>query len=112
VVGDAGALDYEPIGYGFTGGGSGRLGRGGPHWYGDNKGTTVFEVKRPNASAEHPTMKPTELIEPMLERSCAPGGWVFDGFGGSGSTLIAAHRLSRRALLVELSPAYADVICR
>lgn len=112
VVGDDAALDYEPIGYGFTRGGSGRLGRGGPRWYGDNRGTTVFEVKRPSASSEHPTMKPTELIEAMLERSCAPGAWVFDGFGGSGSTMIAAHRLGRRSLLVELDTHYADVICR
>jgi DNA modification methylase len=37
---------------------------------------------------------------------------VFDGFGGSGSTLVAAHQLGRRARLVELSPAFCDVIVR
>ena len=37
---------------------------------------------------------------------------MLDGFGGSGSTMIAAHRTGRRALLVELDPHYADVICR
>lgn len=37
---------------------------------------------------------------------------MFDPFGGSGSTLIAAHRLGARALLCELDPQYADVICR
>ncbi len=35
-----------------------------------------------------------------------------DAFGGSGSTLIAAYRLSMRAYLVELDPVYADVICK
>lgn len=104
--------DFEPIMYGFTGGGEGRLGRGGDRWHGDHKQTTVFEVPRPKASREHPTMKPIELIEPMLRNSVAPGGLVFDPFAGSGSTMIAAHRACVRALLCELDPKYADVICR
>ena len=57
-------------------------------------------------------MKPVELIEPMLRNSCPPGGVVFDPFAGSGSTMIAAHRAGMRALLCELDPHYADVICR
>lgn len=104
--------DYEPVGYGFLPDGEGRLGRGGPNWHGDHKSTTVFEVPRPKASREHPTMKPVELIEPMLRNSCPPGGLVFDPFAGSGSTMIAAHRAGMRALLCELDPKYADVICR
>lgn len=103
---------YDPISYGFLPGGEGRLGRGGERWYGDNKSTTVFPVPRPKASREHPTMKPTELITMMLRSSCPPGGLVFDPFGGSGSTLIAAHSLGMAALLCELDPVYADVICR
>lgn len=109
---DAPALDFEPIAYGFTPGGEGRLGRGGKRWHGDNRSSTVFEVKRPTRSADHPTMKPVELVEAMLTNSCAPGAWVADGFAGSGSTLIAAHRLGRKAFVVELDPRYADVICR
>ncbi len=66
--------DHEPVLYGFTGGGEGRLGRGGPHWYGDNKQTTVFNVDKPKRNGEHPTMKPVELIERMLINSCPPGG--------------------------------------
>ncbi|MDQ1127575.1 DNA modification methylase [Microbacterium sp. SORGH_AS 505] len=104
--------DFEPIAYGFTAGGEGRLGRGGPRWFGDNRSSTVFDVRRPSRSAEHPTMKPVELVERMLVNSCPPGGWVLDGFAGSGTTLIAAHRLGRRAMVVELDPTYADVICR
>ncbi|WP_248240575.1 DNA modification methylase [Microbacterium kunmingense] len=104
--------EFEPIAYGFTAGGEGRLGRGGDHWHGDNRSSTVFDVARPSKSAVHPTMKPVELVEAMLVNSCAPGAWVIDGFAGSGSTLIAAHRLARKAFLVELDPSYADVICR
>ena len=38
-------------------------------------------------------------------------GWnVYDGFGGSGTTLIAAEQLNRNAFLMELDPHYCDVI--
>ena len=57
-------------------------------------------------------MKPVALINAMLANSLPPGGVVFDPFGGSGSTLIAAHGRGARALLVELDPNYADVIIR
>lgn len=104
--------EFDPIEYGFTPGGAGRLGRGGPHWYGDNKSSTVFQVARPKRSTVHPTMKPVELVERMLRNSCPPGGIVLDLYAGSGSTMIAAHRLGLRSVLVELDPKYADVICR
>lgn len=103
---------HDPVLCGFTPGAKGRNGRGGPRWHGDNKQTTVFEVPKPARNADHPTMKPTELILRMLKNSLAPGGLVLDLFGGSGSTLIAAHHHRARAALVELDPRYADVICR
>jgi 16S rRNA G966 N2-methylase RsmD len=37
---------------------------------------------------------------------------VLDPFGGSGTTMIAAERTGRRAVLLEIDPAYADVIVR
>ena len=103
---------HEPILYGFTPGGDGRLGRGGERWFGDNTQTTVFEIDRPSRSSEHPTMKPVALIDAMLANSLPPGGVVLDPFSGSGSTLIAAHGRGARALAVELDPRYADVILR
>ena len=103
---------HEPILYGFTPEGQGRLGRGGARWFGNNAQTTVFEFDRPHRNKEHPTMKPVALIGAMLKNSLPPGGIVFDPFGGSGSTLIAAHSLGARAFLVELDPKYADVIIR
>ena len=57
-------------------------------------------------------MKPVDLVVAMLKNSCPPGGLVLDLFGGSGSTLIAAHHLGAKARLVELDPRYVDVICR
>jgi DNA modification methylase len=101
---------HEAILYGFTAAGKGTLGRGGERWFGNNSQTTVFEFDRPARNAEHPTMKPVALIDAMLNNSLPPGGIVFDPFGGSGSTLIAAHNRCSRAFLAELDPRYADVI--
>jgi DNA modification methylase len=57
-------------------------------------------------------MKPVALVAAMLGNSCPKRGIVYDPFGGSGSTLIAAHQLGQKARLVELDPRYADVIVR
>ena len=57
----------------------------------------------------HPTQKPVELIEKILEVSDM-AGTVYDPFGGSGTTLIACEKLGRSALLCELSPDFCDVI--
>jgi site-specific DNA-methyltransferase (adenine-specific) len=57
-------------------------------------------------------MKPTGLIARALVRHSKPDDLVLDPFGGSGSTLIAAHLTDRSAALIELDPRYVDVICR
>lgn len=101
---------HEPILYGFTPGGEGRLGRGGPHWFGDNAQATVFNFDKPAASREHPTQKPIDLIKAMLTNSADRGDLVLDLFGGSGSTLVAADSLGIRARIVELDPRYVDVV--
>ena len=46
-----------------------------------------------------------------MNNSCPRNGLVLDLFGGSGSTLIAAHETNRVAYLMELDPHYVDVIC-
>ena len=58
----------------------------------------------------HPTMKPVKLITGMLANSTRRNDWVLDPFAGSGSTLVAAELLERRAALIELDPGYTDVI--
>lgn len=94
---------HEPILYGWAPGAS-------HNWFADRKQTTVLEFNRPSRNAEHPTMKPVELIEYCLTNSCAPKGLVLDLFGGSGSTLIACEKIGRSAALMELDPRYCDVI--
>ena len=86
---------------------------GGAHpWIGGRAQDNVLEVDRPKRSKEHPTMKPVELIERCLVNHFKGEAVILDPFGGSGSTLIACARLGLQARLVELSPAYCDVIRR
>jgi DNA modification methylase len=55
-------------------------------------------------------MKPVELIQRCLGNSVPYGGCVVDLFMGSGSTLIAAELMQRRAVGTEIDSRYADVI--
>ena len=74
--------------------------------------STVIRENRPTKSALHPTMKPIELVEKMIVWSSKPNEIVLDLFGGSGSTLVAAHKTNRVSYLMELDPRYVDVICK
>ena len=60
----------------------------------------------------HPTVKPVQMIADAIKDVSARGGIVLDLFGGSGSTLIAAHKTGRRGYLCELDPIYCDRIIR
>jgi DNA modification methylase len=59
----------------------------------------------------HATPKPVEMISRAVKSSAPVGGLVLEPFGGSGSTLIAAHQTNRVSYLMELDPKYVDVIC-
>lgn len=74
-------------------------------------GSTV-RAEKPKRSAEHPTMKPVDLVLGMLKNSSRRGDVVLDLFGGSGSTLIACQKAGRKARLMEFDPRFADVIVR
>ncbi|MEM8749796.1 MAG: DNA methyltransferase [Pseudomonadota bacterium] len=60
----------------------------------------------------HPTVKPAAMLADTLKDCCPRGGIVLDGFAGSGSIVIAAHKTGRRARAVEIDPLYCDTIIR
>jgi DNA modification methylase len=71
-------------------------------------GMNSFGSDRKDQLALHPTVKPVDLIVDAIKDVSERGGVVLDCFGGSGSTLIAAHKTARRARLIELDPLYVD----
>ena len=95
---------HEPILYGWKG----------PKrpWYGGRDQQSVFEIPRPRRSPEHPTAKPVALVEAQLRNSSKRGQPGYDPFCGSGTTLIAAERLGRPCLAMEIDPRYVDVCLR
>jgi DNA modification methylase len=96
---------YEPILYGWPEGVK-------RHWCGDRDQGDVWNIERPHKNDLHPTMKPVSLVERAIRNSSRKGDLVFDPFGGSGTTLIAAEKTGRHASLIELDPKYVDVIVR
>lgn len=72
--------------------------------------TTIMNEKKPQRSADHPTTKPVKLFGRQIRNSSRPGAVVLDTFGGSGTTIVAAEQLRRKARLMELTPHYCDVI--
>ena len=82
------------------------------YWCGARDQGNVWHFDKPVRNDLHPTMKPVALVERAIRNSSKPRDTVLDCFGGSGTTMIAAERTGRRAVLLELDPRYADVIVR
>lgn len=78
----------------------------------DSTPQDIIYEKKPLRNAEHPTMKPVELLSTLIKNSTKADDIVLDTFAGSGSTLIASAKTGRIARLVELDPHYCDVIRR
>jgi DNA modification methylase len=93
---------YEPILYGWK--------EGTDHfWCGARDQGDVWFFDKPSRNDLHPTMKPVALVERAIHNSSKSRDIILDPFGGSGTTMIAAERLGRRARLLELDPKYVDV---
>lgn len=75
-------------------------------------GASGFHTEREGDLAMHVTPKPMAMIADAILDVSHMDEIVLDPFGGSGSTLMAAHRTGRRARLIELDPLYCDVIVR
>jgi DNA modification methylase len=102
---------YEIIFHGYKPGGGGLN-----KWFGprtEEFASDIWQISRDASSTyQHPTQKPVALPARAIGNSSPPGGLVFEPFGGSGSTFIAAEQLGRKCYGMEISPAYCDVIVK
>lgn len=62
--------------------------------------------------AIHPTVKPVKLIAYHIMNSSKPGEIVYDGFSGSGSTIMACEKTGRCGRGIEFEPKYVDAIIK
>lgn len=70
---------------------------------------SVIRLRNRQGSAQHPTEKPIGIIRPLILYSTNPSDLVLDPFAGSGTTLVAAKQLNRRAVGIEINEAYCEV---
>jgi DNA modification methylase len=95
---------HEPCLYGW-------MDNGTHSWHSDRKQTSLWKFDKERV-AGHTTPKPVALVEKAISNSSKSGDIVIDLFGGSGSTLIAAEKIGRHSILMELDPKYCDVIIK
>jgi DNA modification methylase len=75
-------------------------------------GVSGFRSGRLDDLRAHPTVKPVALVADAI-RDCTPRkGIVLDPFLGSGTTILAAEKIGRRAYGIEIDPLYVDVAIR
>jgi DNA modification methylase len=75
-------------------------------------GANAFRAGRMDELRMHPTVKPVALIADAMKDCSRRGSIVLDAFAGSGSTIMAAEQVGRRAFCIEIDPRYVDVAVR
>ena len=90
------------------------------NWQGARDQSTLWEIDN-NLNAKtrnsdeitgHGTQKPVECMARPIRNNSKPNEYIYDPFGGSGTTLIACEKLGRRCLMQELDPRYVDMIVK
>lgn len=74
--------------------------------------TSFYDAKPMPSDVGHPTAKPIEWMERLINIASTPGEWVLDPFMGSGTTGVAAVNLGRKFIGIEIEPKYFDIACR
>ena len=80
------------------------------HKFYGGKSTSVLNFDRPVKSDLHPTMKPVAILEKLIKDGSLSNQNIYDPFLGSGSTLLAAEKTTRKCFGLELEPTYCYVI--
>lgn len=73
---------------------------------------SVIYARSCHGRAENETQKPEEIVAPLIEASCPPGGLVLSPFGGSGTDGVVAKMLGRRAVLIEAREEQCEIAAR
>lgn len=73
---------------------------------------SVLRVRSCHGEASHPTQKPVGIVQPLLEYSCPPNGRVLSPFMGSGTDLVVAKALGRRAIGIEIEEKYCEIAAK
>lgn len=71
--------------------------------------TTATTKKSEKSFGRHPTQKPLEIMDKIILASTKEGDVILDPFVGSGTTLVSAKRLGRRAMGMELESEYINI---
>jgi len=91
----------------------GRFGRSRSNvWHYPSAASVARTSDEGNPLSWHPTVKPLALICDILLDASVKGDIVVDPYAGSGTLLLAAQKLRRKARCLELDPAYCDTIIR
>jgi hypothetical protein len=75
-------------------------------------GVNTFRAGRMEELRSHPTAKPVALVADAMRDCTRRGDVVLDTFSGSGTTIMAAERVGRRAYAMDIEPRYVDVAIR
>jgi DNA modification methylase len=79
-------------------------------WSGARTSSVLRYTARIDSERLHPTEKPTGLLREIIGK--APAGSILDPFMGSGTTLVAAKELGRKAVGIEIVEKYCEVAAR
>lgn len=74
--------------------------------------STVFEFDKPTGHKLHPTQKPIDLWAKLVGFHVPKGGFLYEPFGGSGTSIIASEMVGCSCYAMELSPLFCDTIIK
>lgn len=100
-TGDRPGMGYESIAIGWAGEGKSTWNGGGKHG--------IYRCPKRARNGRHQTEKPLSLMEAIIRDFTQPGELICDPFAGVGTTLVAAKRLGRRWIGMELDATYCAI---